>query len=118
MKMEEKALLNFKLGIKDEFTTGCTDIKQVLERVRAKKTEPVSSLSAVEIKELTKRGDEFAELPEKKVCKVEGIGFESKNLVSTKKSVQQQGKVGSDLALLKGTVDSSAAKYLGNTEAH
>jgi len=27
MKMEEKALLNFKLGIKDEFTSGCTDIK-------------------------------------------------------------------------------------------
>jgi len=34
LKMEEKALLNFKLGIKDEFTTGCTDVKQVLERVR------------------------------------------------------------------------------------
>ena len=57
--------------------------------MRAKKTEPVSSLSAVEIKELTKRGDEFYEEPESKVSKVEGIGFETKNLVSTKKSVQQ-----------------------------
>ena len=64
MKMEEKALLNFKLGIKDEFTTGCTDIKQVLERVRSKKSEPVSSLSAVEIKELTRRGEEFNDEPD------------------------------------------------------
>ena len=57
--------------------------------MRAKNTEPVSSLSAVEIKELTKRGDEFYEEAESKVSKVEGIGFETKNLVSTKKSVQQ-----------------------------
>lgn len=96
MKMEEKALLNFKLGIKDEFTIGCTDIKQVLERVRSKQTEPVSSLSAVEIREMTKRDDEFYE-DSNNVNKVLGIGFETKNLVSTKKSVEQKGKVGEGL---------------------
>ncbi len=88
--MEEKALLNFKLGIKDEFNTGCTEMKQVLDRVRNqnKNNEPASSLSAIEIKELTKRGgEEYYEAPEDKVLKVEGIGFETKNLVSTKKSV-------------------------------
>ena len=58
MKMEEKALLNFKLGIKDEFNQGCTEMKQVLDRVRNynSKNDKVSSLSAIEIKELTKRG--------------------------------------------------------------
>ena len=34
-KREETALLNFKLGIKDELITECTDVKQVLEKVRA-----------------------------------------------------------------------------------
>jgi len=34
LKVEEKALMNFKLGIKDEFNVGCTEIKQVLENIR------------------------------------------------------------------------------------
>ena len=34
-KREETALLNFKLGIKDDLIAECTDVKQVLEKVRA-----------------------------------------------------------------------------------
>ncbi len=34
LKIEEKALLNFKLGITDEFNKGCTELKQVLDRLR------------------------------------------------------------------------------------
>jgi len=33
-KREEKALMNFKLGIKDDLTADCTDVKQVLEKIR------------------------------------------------------------------------------------
>lgn len=68
-KAEEKALLNFKLGITDDVIKGCTDVKQVLEAVRndyiAKKTgtdsktlaaqQKVSSLTDFEIKELTQK---------------------------------------------------------------
>ena len=68
-KAEEKALLNFKLGISDDVIKGCTDVKQVLEAVRndyiAKKTgtdgktlaaqQKVSSLTDFEIKELTQK---------------------------------------------------------------
>ena len=34
-KAEEKALMNYKLGITDDLITGCQDVKQVLEAVRA-----------------------------------------------------------------------------------
>ena len=34
-KAEEKALMNYKLGIDDALITGCQDVKQVLEAVRA-----------------------------------------------------------------------------------
>lgn len=56
-KREDEALINFRLGVKDDLTRDCTDIKQVLERVRAKynshcKAKP-SSLTDFEIKELT-----------------------------------------------------------------
>lgn len=34
IKLEEKAMMNFRLGIKDEYNQGCTELKQVLERVR------------------------------------------------------------------------------------
>ena len=49
--------MNFKLGIKDEFNEGCTEIKQVLEKIRseAMQTKPCN-LSTVEIKELTRKG--------------------------------------------------------------
>ena len=33
-KREETALMNFKLGIKDDLIKECTDVKQVLETVR------------------------------------------------------------------------------------
>ena len=33
-KAEEKALMNFKLGITDDLIQGCQDVKQVLEAVR------------------------------------------------------------------------------------
>ena len=64
--------MNFKLGISDDITRGCQDVKQVLEAVRAhymaeqaekagkqsmaaEKTQKASSLTAFEIKELTQR---------------------------------------------------------------
>ena len=56
IKLEEKAMMNFRLGIADEYNKGCTDIKQVLNNVHNQ--NPVSSLSTVEIKELTRRGGE------------------------------------------------------------
>ena len=34
-KREETALMNFKLGIKDDLIKECTDVKQVLEKVRS-----------------------------------------------------------------------------------
>ena len=34
-KREETALMNFKLGIKDDLISECTDVKQVLEKVRS-----------------------------------------------------------------------------------
>ena len=34
IKLEERAMMNFRLGIKDEYNQGCTELKQVLERVR------------------------------------------------------------------------------------
>lgn len=34
IKLEESAMLNYKLGIKDDYNQGCTDLKQVLDRVR------------------------------------------------------------------------------------
>ena len=73
-KAEEKALMNFKLGVTDDMITGCQDVKQVLEAVRTHyinrhdllqqqehgdnptvniSNQKVSSLSAFEIKELT-----------------------------------------------------------------
>ena len=33
-KAEEKALMNFKLGISDDMIKGCQDVKQVLEAVK------------------------------------------------------------------------------------
>ena len=58
-KKEDEALMNFKLGIRDELTRDCEDIKQVLEKVRAKFVvgyqEKASKLSEFEIKELTQR---------------------------------------------------------------
>ena len=71
-KAEEKALMNFKLGISDDLIQGCQDVKQVLEAVRnqflqkqAEKAgfdakavtanQKASSLSVFEIKELTQR---------------------------------------------------------------
>jgi len=57
-KREEKALMNFKLGIKDDLIADCTDVKQVLERVRGQTVkQPVkaSELTDFEIKQLTQR---------------------------------------------------------------
>ena len=58
-KKEDEALMNFKLGIRDELTRDCEDIKQVLEKVRAKYVigyqEKASKLTEFEIKELTQR---------------------------------------------------------------
>lgn len=69
-KSEEKALMNFKLGIADDTIKGCQDVKQVLEAVRDQflqrqaeklgqsmsvKNAKVSSLSQFEIKELTQK---------------------------------------------------------------
>ena len=34
-KAEEKALMNFKLGVTDDIIAGCQDVKQVLEAVRS-----------------------------------------------------------------------------------
>jgi hypothetical protein len=85
LKVEEKALMNFKLGIKDEFNVGCTDIKQVLEKIRseATNTKPCN-LSTVEIKELTRKGgaserDMLSE--ETPVDRVQGIGMTSQHLM-------------------------------------
>jgi hypothetical protein len=50
--------MNFKLGIKDELIADCTDIKQVLEKVRGqvvKKPEKASELTNFEIKYLTQK---------------------------------------------------------------
>ena len=59
-KREEEALMNFKLGIKDALIAECTDVKQVLEAVRAqflgeKQTKPASTLNEFEIKEMTQK---------------------------------------------------------------
>lgn len=73
IKLEEKAMMNFRLGIKDEYNQGCTELKQVLERVR-KDQKQASSLTTIEIKELTRRDkDEVYEEPDRQ----KGIGFES-----------------------------------------
>lgn len=45
--------MNFKLGIKDDLIADCTDVKQVLEKVRGqvvKQPEKASTLSEYEIK--------------------------------------------------------------------
>ena len=34
LKKEEQALMNFKLGVTDDYNRGCTDIKQVLANIR------------------------------------------------------------------------------------
>ena len=55
-KREEKALMNFKLGIKDDLIADCTDVKQVLERVRGsvmKNHKKASELTDFEVKALT-----------------------------------------------------------------
>ena len=97
-KREEKALMNFKLGIKDDLIADCTDVKQVLERVRGqvtKQPEKPSTLSDYEIKQLTQRTGQggavddmrVADLPESElittVDKVKGIGFDRQHMVST-----------------------------------
>ena len=34
IKLEENAMMNFRLGIPDQYNKGCTDFKQVLANVR------------------------------------------------------------------------------------
>jgi hypothetical protein len=89
--------MNFKLGIKDDLIADCTDVKQVLEKVRGlstKQVEKASDLSSFEIKQLTQRtgtggalDERVAEQPESElvatVDKVKGIGFDKQHIVST-----------------------------------
>lgn len=82
--------MNFKLGISDEYNRGCTDIKQVLANIRNEQT--ISSLSQVEIKELTKRGGlgpdgEPIDQDDVKISDPKGIGFDTMHLVSTKRHI-------------------------------
>jgi len=62
--------MNFKLGIKDDLIADCTDVKQVLDRVRGldkAKNNKASDLTEFEIKELTMKSTEGADgqpLPE------------------------------------------------------
>ena len=48
--------MNFKLGIKDEYNVGCTDLKQVFEKLRNESNQKICDLTSVEIKELTRKG--------------------------------------------------------------
>lgn len=90
--------MNFKLGIKDDLIADCTDVKQVLERVRGqvvKQPEKASELTDFEIKQLIQRTgtggavddtkhvmEQDSELIET-VDKIKGIGFEKQHMVST-----------------------------------
>jgi hypothetical protein len=97
-KREEKALMNFKLGIKDDLIADCTDVKQVLERVRGlgtKQSDKPSTLTSFEVKALTQRTGQggavddirASDLPESELLvtadKIKGIGFDKQHMVST-----------------------------------
>ena len=126
-KREEEALMNFKLGIKDPLIVDCTEVKQVLEAVRShfigeKQGKPASTLNEFEIKEMTQKEsimdpnqkaammDDDPELALQNADRVQGIGFEKRNMVST--SVKgMQSKTEKNLNKLSGE-NTRDLKYL------
>jgi len=88
--------MNFKLGIKDEFgSADCTDLNQVLARLRGTEGKPTGELNDFDIKELTRRevdmtaqacdGNAINEEEELVMAdKVQGIGHDTRHQVAIK----------------------------------
>jgi hypothetical protein len=87
--------MNFKLGIKDDFgSADCTDLNQVLSKLRGKEGQPTNELNDFELKELTRRdadaiaqacdGNAINEEEELVMAdKVQGIGHDTRFQITT-----------------------------------